>query len=75
MPRWIAQISVSPWEQAIEAPYMGIEHGALVFRDAAGGVILQGYGPGIWKAVVQSVDVPPSNGDLFISATREIVQG
>ncbi|HEY4153496.1 MAG TPA: hypothetical protein VGM38_09265 [Pseudolysinimonas sp.] len=74
MPQWATKIDDAPWERVIEAQHVGIEYGALVFRDAPGGNVLASYAPGHWKSVDQQI-TREAVVDLFGQATREIVQG
>ena len=74
MARWLMQICDAPWSRTVDAEYIGIEYGVLVFRESPNGNVLLSYAAGYWKSVERVIDVVVTP-DLFGNATREIVQG
>lgn len=74
MPRWQARLDDAPWDRTIDAGYLGLEYGALVFRNAPDGDVLVVYAQGHWKSAERVVEIPEAS-DVFGAITREIVQG
>jgi len=64
----------APYTQLVEAEFLAIEHGVLVFRDAPAGVIRFSWAAGHWKAV-ETVERNVDQTDRFSTATRDVVQG
>jgi hypothetical protein len=74
MTRWKISLGGPPFTQVIDAEFLAIEHGALVFRDAPAGVILLSHAAGRW-ASVETIKPYSTDADVFSKVTRDIVQG